>query len=231
MLAVIGLLLLGSLSATQSQSFIPAPAGASFSFDLQTLPSLADVNGGKFKVAIQGNRFRLTNVDASFDRQFTLIHDEGTGIYTIQNKSGNNLFQGRLDGVPRGAASIDLGADGRPDVLIDLAAYGNGGNGSEVFLVLASNRDRLLALDDPIRIDHFLGQENRAGVLTWYSHATVYAIFEGEEARIIANGRTVQVESIATIREVWGRKGNGMVVLSKSSTPLDRKNARYLTFR
>ena len=195
------------------------------------VPSLADINAGKFKKPLPGNRFQLINVDALFDRNFVLIHDESTDSYIIQDKQGNNLFEGRLDGAPRFAASLDLGANRQPSVILDIAAFGNRGNGTEIYQAFVPGANRLTPLQNPIRTEFMNGQENRAGTLTWYEDSRVYAVFDGEEAKVENAGRGIEVGAIANIREVWGRNGNAMVLLSKSSTPIDRKDVRHLTFR
>jgi hypothetical protein len=130
------LLILTAPLFAQQPTLSPAPGTPSFSFEKVMVPSLADINAGKFKKPLQGNRLQLINVDALFDRN-----------------------------------------------------------------------------------------------LTWYEDSRVYAVFDGEEAKVENAGRGIEVGTIAKIREVWGRNGNAMVLLSKSSTPIDRKDVRHLTFR
>ncbi len=192
------LLILTALLFAQQPTFSPTLGTPSFSFEKAMLPSLADVNAGKFKKPIQGNRFQLTNVDTSFDRNFVLIHDEKTDRYTIQDKRGNNLFEGRLDGIPRFAASLDLGRNRQHSVILDIAAFGNHGNGTEIYQAFVPGANSLAPLQNPIRIEFMNGQENRAGTLTWYEDNRVYVVFDGEEAKVENTVRGIEVGAVTS---------------------------------
>jgi hypothetical protein len=125
--------------APEAKSPVPTPQVAQeprvdaprFSFDEIAEPSLMEINNGKFQKDLGDKRYELTNVDNSFERLFTLIFDEQHGMHVIQDKEGKVFFEGRVDGVPRYAASLDIDANGSPDMLLHVAAYGNHGNGRE----------------------------------------------------------------------------------------------------
>ena len=220
----------GATRPEQTQE--PRPA---FSFSQCALPSLMDINvHQKFRVASGKGRWQLTNVHPSFSESFVLFHDESRQAYIIQDRNGRTRFEGDLDGVPRYVGCVDIDRDGDPDVLVELAAYGNHGNGSENFVVLLNDHGRLTRLSTPIQFEFNGGQESKAGVLTWYSARTFCAIFIGEEADVTGSGTDVdpiQVGQIRKVKEVWGHQNGQMRLLSKSSVPIERTAVQYMTFR
>ena len=205
-------------------------ARSAFSFSQCALPSLMDINRNKYRVPVAEGVYRLTNVHPSFEQSFAFLQDERRRVFVIQDKDGRTMFEGSLDGIPRYVACVDIDADGAPDVVVELAAYGNHGNGTESFEVLLNNgRGRLIRMENPIEVQFVAGQENKAGLLTWYSAQGFCTVFEGEEADV--GGDPMQVANIRTVREVWGHKGGRMCLLSKSATPTKLQAVRYLTFR
>jgi len=140
-----------------------------FSFDEIAAPSLIEINNGQFRKDLGDKRYALTNVGNSFERLFTIIFDEQRGMHIIQDKQGRVLFEGRVDGVPRYAASLDIDGNGSPDVLLHAAAYGNHGNGRELFELYLNENGRLIPQENPVAIEFNAGQEDRAGKLTWFS--------------------------------------------------------------
>ncbi len=209
-------------------------ASSAFSFSQCELPSLMDINNGKFRVAATGGVYRLTNVHPSFDRSFVLLQDESRHLHVIKTKGGESVFEGYLDGIPRYAACVDIDGDGDADVLMEMAAYGNHGNGTESFQLLLNDHDHLRRIERSIHFDYYCGQESKAGLLTWYSARTFCAVFVGEEADVTGSGTEtgpIMVGNIRKVREVWSYKNGQMWAISRSSAPLDRQAVEHLTFR
>jgi hypothetical protein len=204
-------------------------ARSAFSFSQCPLPALIDINENKYRVPVAKGVYRLTNVHPSFEQSFVFLQDEPRRVCVIKDKNGRTVFEGYLDGIPRYVACVDIDADGAPDVIVELAAYGNHGNGTESFEVLLNSRGCLTRQENPIEIQFVAGQENKAGLLTWYSAPGFCAVFEGEEADVRSD--PLQVANITTVREVWGHKGGRICLLSKSATPTKLEAVRYLTFR
>jgi len=210
----------------------PRAEAPRFSFDEIAEPSLIEINNGRFRKDLGDRRYALTNVDNSFEQLFTIIFDAQRGMHIIQDKQSRVFFDGRVDGVPRYAASLDIDANGLPDVLLHLSAYGNHGNGRELFELYLNENGRLIPQENPVAIEFNAGQEDRAGKLTWLSDPAVTAIFDGEEAKFFETpGGGVQVNAVARIHEVWGHKDGAMRLLSKTSTPIQVKDVQLLTFR
>jgi hypothetical protein len=170
-----------------------------------------------------------------------MIHDEARELggdlshrYFIQDKQGRTLFKGDFDGIPRYVACVDIDDDNTQDVIVELAAYGNHGNGTESFEVLLNEKGKLTRLEDPIQFVHLCGQETRAGLLTWYSSRSFCAVFIGEEARVTGEGTEadpIQVSDIRKVKEVWGHKNGQLCLISKSSLPIKAQDVKYMTFR
>ena len=210
----------------------PRADAPKFSFDEIAEPSLREIDQGQFRTDLGDKRYALTNVDNSFDRLFTMILDEQRGMHIMQDKQGRALFEGRVDGVPRYAASLDIDANGSPDVLLHVAAYGNHGNGRESFELYLNENGRLIRQENPVAIVFHAGQEDRAGKLTWFSDPTVNAVFDGEEARFSERPRGgLQMDGVDRTHEVWGHTDGAMRLLSKTSTPIQVKDVQRLTFR
>lgn len=210
-------------------------AASAFSFSQCELPSLMDINvHQKFTARVAEKVYRLTNVHPTFDGSFTLLHDEGRHVHVIQDKEGRTVFEGFLDGVVRYAACVDIDADQDQDVIVELAAYGNHGNGTESFEVLLNDKGNLTRLGNSFCIEYSLGQENRAGVLTWYSAPGFCAVFVGEEADVTGHGTDadpLQVSNIRKVKEVWEHKNGKMRLISRSSVDITRDEVQYLSFR
>lgn len=98
----------------------------------------------------------------------THLEDERTQTYIVRDKRGRTLFTGSLH-TPRYVAGLDLDADNDLDLIVDSAAYGNHGNGREIYEVLLNDGDRLVRLENPLSFREVNGQETRAGRLTWCS--------------------------------------------------------------
>jgi len=208
----------------------PPPGTPSFSFDDRALPSLADViNDGKFKQPGADGQFILTNVDPSFSRFFTMLHDEKRDVYLIRDQANRLLFEGRIDGVPRYVAGIDLDADGQQDVLIDVAAYGNHGNGRESFVAYLNDGSHLAPLENAVHVEYDRGQEDRAGRLTWYAASAVTAIFVGEE--LVPATTADGAPTVRYIKEIWGHKNGSMNLISQTPTARQTGQVKHLTFR
>jgi hypothetical protein len=206
-------------------------SGSAFSFSQCERPSLMDINAQRYQVPVADGVYRLTNIHSSFAGSFVLLHDERRREYVIQDKNGRKVFVGYLDGVPRYAACVDIDRNGSLDVLIELASYGNHGNGTESFEVLV-NRDGFLSrLASPISFDFTLGQENKAGMLTWYSAPEFCAVFVGEEADVTVHGTEIRTGEIRKVREMWGHKNGRMWLITKSSVTIDRQAAKCMRFR
>lgn len=207
---------------------------SAFSFSQCEMPSLMDINDGKCRGAVMDGVYRLTNVHPSFDKSFVLLQDKSRHVYVIQDKNRQTVFEGYLDGVPRYVACVDIDGDDDPDVVVELAAYGNHGNGTETFEVLLNDRGRLAQLDGSIRFEFFLGQETKAGVLTWYSAPRFCAVFVGEEADVTGSGTEadpIVVGKIRKVKELWGHKNGQMWLISKASVPIERQAIQHMTFR
>jgi len=229
--SIILALALASCRTTQ-EGFIAT--GPGFSFSDCAMPSLMEINGRKFVEPSVGQLYRLTNVHPSFERSFNLIHDEAANVYLIQDKQGQTLFRGELDGVPRYVVCVDIDGDGDQDVIVELAAYGNHGNGTESFEVLLNDNGKFTRLDNPIQFPSIGGQENRAGILTWYSSPEYCAVFVGEEACVTGtgiDGNPIIVSKIKRVRELWGHKNGKLCLIAKSSVPIKMQDAKYMTFR
>ena len=142
-------------------------AAQGFSFSNCAPPSLMDINGGKFVEPLEGKLYRLTNVHPSFDRSFTMIHNEAKDVYFIQDKRGRTLFEGHFDGVSRYVACVDIDGDNGEDVIVELAAYGTHGNVTESIDLLQNENGKLIPLGNLIEEKSIEGQEYRAGMITW----------------------------------------------------------------
>ena len=228
---VILALTLALCATSHSESQHP---GSGFSFSQCELPSLMDINvHKKFKKHLEEELYLMTNVHESFNKSFTLLHDEQSNIYLILNKGGETVFEGYMDGVIRYVASVDIDGDNDQDVVVDLAAYGNHGNGTESFEVLLNQKRQLTRLKNAIRFEFHHGQENKAGVLTWHSSSRFFAVFIGEELDISGSGtdddpRQVEIRSV---KEMWGHQDGRLSLISKWSTPIRAQEVKYLTFR
>lgn len=196
---------------------------------------MAILNEKKFEEPVGEKLYRLTNVHPSFDGAFTMLRDDSNRRHVIRRKNGNTLFEGYLDGVPRYIACVDIDQDGDQDVLVELAAYGNHGNGTESFEVLLNEKGRLTHLKNAIAEEVCAGQRTRAGLLTWHSNPKFCAVFIGEEADVrleLLPGEgwqlSVHVGQIRKIEELWGHKNGKMCLISKSATPIGHGHTKYL---
>jgi len=163
-----------------------------------------------------------------------VLQDEARKVYQVQAKSGQTLFEGPIDGVPRYVACVDIDRDNDQDVIVQVSAFENHGNGSESFVVLLSDKGRLTPLQNPIQYIFIGGQEDRAGMLNWYSHPNSCATFTGEIADVSGSGSAadpIQVRRIRRVKEVWGHKDGQMVLISSSSEVIQKQDAKFLTFR
>ncbi len=209
----------------------PVPA-IGFSFDDHELPSLMDINQGKFSAPAQGLSF-LTNVDKSFAEVFDILYDQPHQACIIRDKKGHVLFSGNLD-TPRYVACVDIDADHDLDVILQCAAYGNHGNGSEIFEVLLNDNGHLTRISNPIAIGFSGGQENRAGHLTWVSDSKMCAIFAGEVADVARDGsesNPLRVGKVRAVTEAWGHRDGRMVLLSETTSPIGLDKVKHLSFR
>ncbi len=223
----IGLTILILASLCASCRTTPPVPSRGFSFDDRKLPNLMDIIQRNFSAPAMGLSF-LTNVDKSFAEVFDILYDQPHQAYIIRDKRGHVLFSGNLD-TPRYVACVDIDADRDPDVILQCAAYGNHGNGSEIFEVLINDNGHLTRISNPIAIEFSGGQENRAGRLTWVSDSKMCAIFVGEVADVESN--PLRVDKVRAVTEVWGHRDGRMVLLSATYSPIDLDKVKSLSFR
>lgn len=192
-----------------------------------------EIGEGKYSAPARDGMHRFTAVDARFSGRFDVFHNHDRSFWVIQDKAAKILFRKAGSFFPRAFASIDLDADGDWDIVVQVAEYGTHA-GREIFLVLLNKEGAFVELENPIAFEETAGQEHKAGRVTWVCDRQQCAVFEGEEAEVSGNGseeHPILIKSIFRVREVWAHDGRRMKLVSKSSTPIDRENARDLTFR
>lgn len=195
------------------------------SFDSCAVPSLSDVINGAFKKLDADGNKELTNASEGFLQNFTLVENP-KGVYEIRIKSGVTMFLGALDGVPKYAMALDLGADGDQDVVMWLSAYGNHGNGTDSFEVFMQDQGELVRLEGAINFCHEEGKDRRVGHVVWHESPRMIATIEGEEADEVDNPSLFM-----KFREVWGYDHWRMLLLDRAVEGIARSQLKMLTFR